>query len=106
MIKEEIAPKIGWIVIFLAVVFTLINFVLGLARGMATTPGELGVSGGIGFGLAPVIMALILVGAFQIGKGFRNRRSRVKIYTWTQFAFLIIAVLQILQGAALFLVGS
>ncbi|WP_143732591.1 hypothetical protein [Microbulbifer sp. GL-2] len=44
---------------------------------------------GIGGGLAPIIMGIIIVAIFQIGKPFRNSKSRCKILLWTQIVLML-----------------
>ena len=56
--------------------------------------------------MAPVVMALIVVGLFQLGRRFRNRRSRLKIYTWSLAVLFVLTLLQALQALILLLGAS
>ncbi len=50
-------------------------------------------SGGIPYLLgtlsAPIILCLIIVGLFSIGKQFRNSRSQTKIVLWTSLVMIL-----------------
>lgn len=46
-----------------------------------------------------VIPALLVVFVFQIGKRFRNPRSRWKIYSWSQVLVLFSQVWQLMRAA-------
>ena len=47
----------------------------------------------IGGAVGGVIWPLLVVALFQLGKGFRNQKSRYKIFMWTGFVFLLILIL-------------
>ncbi|WP_323813109.1 hypothetical protein [Cellvibrio sp. NN19] len=47
----------------------------------------------IGGAMGGIIWPLLVVALFQIGKGFRNQKSRYKIFMWTGFVLLLILIL-------------
>jgi|GEM_PF-2955706 hypothetical protein len=40
---------------------------------------------------------LVIVGLFQIGRSYRNQRSRYKIFAWSELVIIIIWILSILM---------
>ncbi|WP_444946499.1 hypothetical protein ACJJIP_06830 [Microbulbifer sp. VTAC004] len=82
---------------------TLVLFLL-LSIALAFTAAFLGqflrtgnIAAGIGGGLAPIIMGLIVVVFFQIGKPFRNSRSRCKILLWSQIVLILGSISNLLS---------
>ena len=47
----------------------------------------------IGGAVGGIIWPLLVVALFQLGKGFRNQKSRYKIFMWTGFVLLLIIIL-------------
>lgn len=78
-------------VVILSVVLTFLAVVLNLYMGSLQEPL---VSGAIGRGVFPIIFSAIVVGLSQIGRRFRNLRSRWMVYTWTMGVLFVIALLQ------------
>lgn len=82
------------LVIIMAVVFSvpivLIMFVQQSSAG--------GIAAGFGGIVGSFIPALVVVLMFQIGKRFRNSRSRWKIFMWTQFVAFLGQIPSILQS--------
>ena len=56
-----------------------------------------GIPGAIGAAIGSLIPALFIVLVFQIGRRFRNPRSRWKIFAWSQLVFLLGQVFTVLQ---------
>ena len=46
----------------------------------------------IGGAVGGIIWPLLVVALFQIGKGFRNEKSRYKIFMWTALVFFLIII--------------
>jgi len=42
-------------------------------------------------------MGMIVVGLFQIGKKFRNQKSRWTIFNWTLVVLLVVRISEIVQ---------
>lgn len=93
--EPEKEPELGWflqtVTIILIAANTFVSFRLSLIRN----PGE--VAYAWGGSLVPFIFAAIIVGLFQIGKKFRNVRSRIKIFAWSLVFFLVLNVGQFLK---------
>jgi len=77
---------------------------LWLAIALAFTVSFLGqflktgnIAVGIGGGLAPIIMGIIIVAIFQIGKPFRNSKSRCKILLWSQVVLILGSISNLLS---------
>jgi len=90
---ESTPQKPGITLKFLLVLFTLLatsiaflnNFMsMALLGGVQQSRT---ISYAIGGAIAPIIWGCIIVGLFQIGKRFRNSRSRCKIFMWCQVLF-------------------
>jgi len=71
----------GLILKILLVVFTLLSSFVSFLSQLFQS-GML--ANAIGGALGPLILGGLIVLIFQIGKGFRNRRSRYLIFTWCQ----------------------
>lgn len=69
--------------IFLTVIGALLSGLFQFIQ-MGSIPVAIG--GAIGGAL---FWPFVLVGLFQIGKAFRNQRSRYKIFAWTQVVVII-----------------
>lgn len=82
----EKIKKPGIILITLTVLFTVLAFSGSFLNQLLATGL---VASGVGGGLAPLLLGGIVVGIFQIGKRFRNSRSRYKIFLWCQIFFFI-----------------
>ena len=78
--------KAGLLVKVFCVILTLLTMLIGFSKESLRS-GEPGVA--VGGALAAIIWGLIIVGLFQIGKSYRNQRSRYKIYLWCQIIFFI-----------------
>lgn len=87
------AQKPGAILITLTVLLTVLAFSASFLNQFLATGL---VAGGVGGGLAPLLVGGIVVGLFQIGKRFRNSRSRCKIFLWCQVFFFISIVIGML----------
>ena len=90
--NSEIQRKAGLILISLTVLLVMLNVFLSWTIGsvkMLPAPMLKG------YTLSPVFFALVIVGLFQIGKRFRNSRSRLKIFCWTSFIFALSGLGQI-----------
>ncbi len=105
MTEQRMPVGPGWILISIAALLTLANFLLGYIKGVLDPQGLGSVSYALGTATAPILMALVVVGLFQAGKRFRNRRSRLKIYTWSLAVLLFLVLLQALQLLILLQVG-
>jgi len=84
MEKEKRSPRI---LMGLAILLTIMNLSITYitsANQVFEKKGEFA-----GFITGPVVIALIIVGIFQIWKRFRNLNSRLKIYCWTALVLLI-----------------
>lgn len=79
-------PLTGAILITFTVLFTVLAFFGSFLNQLLAT-GD--VASGVGGGLAPPLMGGLVVGIFQIGKRFRNTRSRCQIFLWCQVFFFI-----------------
>jgi hypothetical protein len=77
--------KAGALLIFFSIVLT----VPLMASQFFVQYGNIGLAGGIGGSLGALIPALLVVLLFQIGKKFRNSKSRWKIFMWSQAIFLL-----------------
>lgn len=84
--KENQSSKAGLLIKVFCVILTLLTMLIGFSKESLRT-NELGVA--VGGALATIIWGLIIVGLFQIGKSYRNQRSRYKIYLWCQIIFFI-----------------
>lgn len=51
----------------------------------------------VGYALGPIIWGIIIVGLFQIGKRFRNQKSRYKIYLWCQIVFFVTQTIELVK---------
>ena len=101
---EETPIKPGWVLKTIATTLTLVtsslSFLLGLWRanaiGMNAGSDSFGYLVGylIGSTAAPALLSCLIIGLFQIGKRFRNSRSRLKILSWCMFVFLLSAINQ------------
>lgn len=80
------APKPGILLKILLVLFTVLAFLVSFFNQLLATGV---VASGVGGGIAPLLMGGLVVGIFQIGKRFRNARSRCKIFLWCQVFFFI-----------------
>lgn len=83
---DEKTKKPGIILITLTVLFTALAFSGSFLNQFLATGL---VASGVGGGLAPLLLGGTVVGIFQIGKRFRNSRSRFKIFLWCQIFFFI-----------------
>lgn len=85
-IEDEISREPSLLLIILVVMFTLLASALAFLRQLVVS-GML--TNGVGGALAPPLVGFCVVGFFQIGKRFRNKRSRYRIFLWSQIYFLI-----------------
>lgn len=83
---------------------TALTIFLWLTIALAFTASFLGqflktgnIAVGIGGGLAPIIMGIIIVALFQIGKPFRNSKSRCKILLWSQVVLMLGSISNLLS---------
>ena len=83
--------KAGWILIILAVILSLSKFGLSFFEALARTND---IAYSTGSGLSGMILALIVVALFQIGKKFRNSRSRFIIFNSVLAITLISGILK------------
>jgi hypothetical protein len=84
--NDQQIKKPGIILITLTVLFTVLAFSGSFLNQLLATGL---VASGVGGGLAPLLLGGTVVGIFQIGKRFRNSRSRYKIFLWCQIFFFI-----------------
>jgi len=92
-LDTEDKSKSSVLVLIMAVVFSVPIALIMFAK--QSNVG--GIAGGIGGVVGSFIPALIVVLLFQIGKRFRNSRSRWKIFMWTQLVALLGQIISILQ---------
>ncbi len=93
-VQEKPQEKPSILVRFMAIVFSA-----PIALAMFFKQSSVGgVAGGIGGVIGSLIPALIIVMLFQIGKRFRNSRSRWKVFMWAQFVFLLGQIVSVLQA--------
>ena len=84
----EKGSKLSSIVLMLMLVILTVNLVAGYALGKNVTDGS--VLGGSTFSITrAIIIPLIIVGVFQIGKKYRNVMSRAKIFLFSSLFVLI-----------------
>ena len=88
----------GIILILLAATMLLLNGVLALGNGAvrAANSGE-GPAYVVG---SAVFYPLLIVGLFQLGKRFRNHRSRTKIFLWSSLVSLLVLLTSIASLAS------
>lgn len=101
-----VPPKPGIILIMLLVLFTLLtisitflNSFLSMAAFSNIQPDGF-IPYLIGGAITPLLIGCIIVGLFQIGKRFRNSRSRCKIFLWCQVLFFLSGVSNFLKSIA------
>ncbi|MBC6905240.1 hypothetical protein DWB84_07165 [Saccharophagus sp. K07] len=78
--------KPGIILIIFTVLFSVLAYSASFLNQLLATGL---IASGAGGGLAPILLGGFVVGIFQIGKRFRNSRSRYKIFLWCQIIFVI-----------------
>jgi hypothetical protein len=85
----------------LIIVFTVLLSLPLMATQFFAQYALTGLPGGIGGSIGALFPAFVIVLFFQIGKRFRNSKSRWKIYMWSQVVFLLgqIPTMLILLGA-------
>ena len=86
--KAEIKPPIkpGIVLKILLVLFTILSCGLSFIIQFISA----GVfASAVGGALAPILLGCVVIGLFQIGKRFRNTRSRYKIFLWCQVIFIL-----------------
>jgi len=87
---EGIEPrKPGWLLKILATFITLMHIFLALIIGSLNAIGLGVVYSAIGHLTALFLTVFLVVGFFQMFRKLRNRRSRLKVYTWSLFVLLI-----------------
>jgi hypothetical protein len=80
-------PKASFLLKLIAILLAVIGgFLSGLFQFIQVGSIPFAVGGAIGGAL---FWPFVLVGLFQIGKRFRNQRSRYKIFLWTQVVVVI-----------------
>ena len=94
--KAEITPPIqpGIVLKILLVLFTILSCGLSFINQFISA-GVFEIA--LGGALAPILLGFVVIGLFQIGKRFRNTRSRYKIFLWCQ-AMFIFSGISILVG--------
>lgn len=95
--NEQPPPKAGTLVKVSCAILTLLTMLIGFSKESLRT-AEPGVA--VGGALATIIWGLIIVGLFQIGKSYRNQRSRYKIYLWCQIIFFITQLFALIKIVA------
>lgn len=90
-VDATIKPSI-WVV-FAAIFLTLLLCLILLLKSSLSA----GVPTLIPSIFASVMPAFVFVLVFQVGKRFRNSRSRWKIYAWCQFLFVLGQISNLLQ---------
>ena len=85
--ESELNEQPGIVLSALTFLFTIPNMLAGYFQQYQESKNIIQALGGA-FGA--VILALIIVGVFQLGQRFRNRRSRYKIFMWCQIVILLI----------------
>lgn len=85
--------KAGWFLITSVVVLTLLNFGLSFILALFESNN---IAYSIGSGFGALIVASIVVALFQIGKGFRNSKSRYTIFS-------IVLVITLISGSLQFI---
>lgn len=102
MIAKE-ANKVGWILITLGVVLTIIICYLSFVVALAETnnneiiPDSQRIGYLVGSIFSPILLSAIVIGLFQIGKRFRNSKSRLIIYCCCMALFFLSSVNQFVQ---------
>lgn len=98
--QVEAKPKASKFLIFLSILFVLVNafFTMALLR----YPIDMNSSARMGYMtgsvLSVIILPLLVVLIFQIGKRFRNSRSRVRIFFWMSVLILLSKLSKLAQS--------
>ena len=92
--KEAETGKPGWILTSLAIILAILNVFMAYKIGSSKMMFG---SQLFGYTFGPLFFAFLIISLFQIGKRFRNNRSRVKIFFWTSLIFLISSIGQLAQ---------
>lgn len=87
------ANKSSALIIFFSIILTIFL----MAPQILIQYGNAGLPGGIGGAIGSLMPALFVVLLFQIGKRFRNSKSRWKIFMWSQFVILLGQVTAFIQ---------
>jgi hypothetical protein len=91
---ETVKKNPGWFLIGIGFLITLVTPSFAFLQGLFY-------SGNIAYSVGQAIMPLIFSGAvvlcFQIGKSFRNNKSRLKIYFWTMVVGLFSSFIQFIR---------
>lgn len=105
--EADIVPqKPGITLKTLLVLFTLLSISITFLNSfvsmtlLSSLPQGSTISYSIGGAITPVWFACIFVGLFQLGKGFRNTRSRYKIFLWCQILFFLSGVSNFVKSIA------
>ncbi len=86
---STVKSKPGWGLTTVTVLLTLLGFLSVFFLVFIRTRS---VAEGIGACLAAPILACLVVGIFQIGKSYRNWKSRLKIYCWSLVILLAFGI--------------
>ncbi len=84
-VADEPVLKPSLLVRIMAVLLTVLTAAILAPRYLA----QGGVSFMVGGMLGVVLFAMLFVGIFQLGRRFRNPRSRWRIYAWSQLLGLL-----------------
>lgn len=91
VVTDTISTKASTLLKSTCVVLAVLLMLLSGMQQFFASGGRIPES--IGGAVGGIIWPLIVVGLFQIGKGFRNEKSRYKIFMWTGFVLLVILIL-------------
>lgn len=95
--KGLLSPKPGPILIIITILLVAVNVFLCL---IVVSMQGMGGSYGVGYITGRVLFfPILIVALFQIGKGFRNGRSRTKVFMWVS-VFVLLSLLGNILSAA------
>jgi hypothetical protein len=81
-------------IITMAVILSLLTALINYRTagiGYVETPVKLGAA------ISNIVVSVVLVLPFQLFRRYRNNKSRLKIYNWFMFVFLILSILSVLD---------
>ena len=89
--EVTVKGKAGFFLICVCILITLITLSFTFFQAFLLTKN---IAYSVGQTMGPLLLAAVVVLCFQIGKSFRNNKSRFKVYFWTMFVGLFASILQ------------